>query len=251
MKSFALGLLLACTAPFVRAENVEVVLAAATDAELKPVLAQMTGVRVEKHALWTFWLGTLAGRKVGLARTEGDPLNAVAATTLAIRHYSPRLVVTFGSARAHDPALRAGDVVIGEKFAAFDGMESPVRPVGGGSDALTWTTLPHLLMTPGEKEVPAATFAADAGALTAARSLRVASGRVTPGVLGSANQVNREVDRVAWLRSHWGTSCEDAESAHIAGCAQLLGVPVVGWRIIGGAEGDAAALVRPFLEAWK
>ncbi len=37
-----------------------------------------------------------------LTRTEGDPLNAVAATTLAVRRYSPKLVVTYGTARAHD-----------------------------------------------------------------------------------------------------------------------------------------------------
>jgi adenosylhomocysteine nucleosidase len=249
MARFALVLVLLVTA--VRAERADVLLAGATDAELRPLLERLTGAHVEKQAAWTFWLGTLAGRKVVLTRTEGDPLNAVAATTLAIRRYGPRLIVTFGSARAHDPSLRAGDVVVSEKFVAFDGMESPFRPEGGGSDALAWTTLPHLLMTPGEKEVPAVTFPADAGALAVARSLRATSGRVVVGVLGSANQVNREADRIARLRAQWGTSCEDGESAHIAGCAQLLGVPVVGWRVIDGAEDDAAALVLPFLEAWK
>jgi adenosylhomocysteine nucleosidase len=69
--------------------------------------------------------------------------------------------------------------------------------------------------------------------------------------LGSAGQVNRESDRIGWIRAQWGTSCEDGESAHVAGCAQLLGVPVVGWRVIDGADGEAAALVVPFLEALK
>jgi len=251
MKGLRLWVLLVVVVPALRAGNVDVLLAAASDAELKPLLAQMTDARVEKRAAWTFWLGTLSGRKVVLTRTEGDPLNAVAATTLAIRRYSPRLVVTFGSARAHDSGLRAGDVVVGEQFAAFDGMESPVRPAGGGSDALKWEILPHLLMTAGEKEVTVKMFAADAGALKAARSLTAPRGRIVPGVLGSANQVNREADRIAWLRAQWGTSCEDGESADIAGCAQLLGVPVGGWRVIDGAEGEAAALVVPFLEAWK
>jgi adenosylhomocysteine nucleosidase len=244
-------LLLAFVAPVLRAEKADVLLAAASDAELKPLLARMPDAHMEKRAAWTFWLGTLAGRKIVLTRTEGDPLNAVAAAALAIRRYSPRLVVTFGPARAHDPALHAGDVVVSEKFAAFDGMVSPVAPPGGGSDALKWQPLPHLLMAPGEKEVPEMTFPADAAAAALVRSLRPAHGRMVPGVLGSANQVNREADRIAWLHTTWGTSCEDGESAHIAGCAQLLGVPVVGWRVIDGAEGDAAALVVPFLEAWK
>jgi adenosylhomocysteine nucleosidase len=250
MKRLRLFVLLLLVAPVLRAESSDVLLAA-NEAELKPLLARMTDARLEKRAAWSFWLGTLAGRKVVLARTEGDPLNAVAATTLALRRYSPRLVVTFGPARAHDPALRAGDLVVSEKFAAFDGMVSPVVPPGGGSDALKWEVLPHLLMTPGEKEVPAMTFAADTGALAAARSLRNSRGRVVSGVLGSAGQVNRESDRIGWIRAQWGTSCEDGESAHVAGCAQLLGVPVVGWRVIDGADGEAAALVVPFLEALK
>jgi len=75
------------------------------------------------------------------------------------------------------------------------------------------------------------------------KSLPAAHGKIIGGVLGSAHQVNREADRIAWLHKHWGTSCEDGESAHIAGCAQLLGVPVIGLRIIlaGDTPADPAA----------
>ena len=244
-------LLLALVVAVARAGSAEVLLAAADDGELQPVISRMTGVHAERQAAWRFWLGTLAGHSVVVARTEGDPLNAVAATTLGIRRYAPRLVVIFGRARAHDPALHPGDVVISRSFAAFDGMESPVAPAAGGSDSLKWSPLPHLLMTPGGRETPAPAVEADPGAMAAIARLPLAKGRIIAGVLGSANQVNREADRIAWLREHWGTSCEDGESAHVALCARLLAVPVVGWRVIDGASGEAAALVPPFLEAWK
>jgi len=233
-----------------RAETVDVLLVA-TEPELQPVLAKLSAVRTETHAAWKFWLGTLSGRKVVLTRTEGDPLNAVAATTLGIRHYSPRLVLTVGAARAHDPALRAGDVVVSEKFAAFDGLESPVVPLDGGSAPLTWSKLPHAMATVGEKETPALFFPADAAALATAGNLAAPRGRLRVGVLGSASQVNREADRIAWLHAEWGTSCEDGESAHIAGCAQLLGVSVLGIRVIDGTEGEAAGVALNFLEEWK
>jgi adenosylhomocysteine nucleosidase len=251
MKPAGLLFLLVLVWPVLRAENAEALLAAGSDAELKPLLAQMTGVRIERHAAWTFWLGQLGGRKVVLTRTDGDPLNAVAATTLALRHYSPRLVVTFGAARAHDPALHAGDIVVATRFAAFDGMVSPVTPLDGGSNALKWVALPHLLMVRGGRAEPVMNFAADATAAAMAREVAARQGHAIEGVLGSANQVNREADRVAFLRTQWGTSCEDGDSADVAGCAQLLGVPVVGWCVIDGADGAAAALVPPFLEAWK
>lgn len=225
------------------------VLLAATEAELQPLLAGLTDTRTEKLAAWQYWTGTLDGKTVVLTRTEGDPLNAVAATTLALRRYAPRLVVTFGPARAHDPALRPGDVVVSESFAAFDGMISPHRNLGAGSTPLAWYKLAHPLMTPGEKENRLERFPADGAALTAAQKLTAARGRLVTGVLGSANQVNREADRIEWLHAKWGTSCEDGESAHVAGCALLLGVPAIGVRVIDGTDGEAAALVRQLLQS--
>jgi len=244
-----LALIVLMVAGALRAD-VDVLLVAASDAELKPVLDRVGGLKTETEAAWTFWTGTIGRHAVALTRSEGDPLNAVVATTLAIRKFAPHLVVVFGGARAHDPALQSGDVVVSERFAAFDGMVSPVTPPGGGSDPTHWVALPHLLMAPGENPVPQMSFPADPKAAAIAGRLPVARGRVVAGVLGSANQVNREADRIAHLRALWGTSCEDFESAHVAGCARLLGVPAVGWRVIDGAPGEAAALVLPFLEAW-
>jgi adenosylhomocysteine nucleosidase len=233
-----------------RAAPVEVLLAA-TEAELQPLLAQLADARTEKQAAWQFWLGTLDGKAVVLTRTEGDPLNAVAATTLAIRRYAPKLVVTFGAARAHDPAIHPGDVAVSGSFAAFDGMISPHRDLGAGSTPLAWLKLAHPMMTAGEKETRLESFPSDRSALALAQKLTGARGRLVTGVLGSAHQVNREVDRVAWLHAKWGTSCEDAESAHIAGCAFLFGVPVIGLRVIDGTEGEAAPLVRQLLGGLK
>jgi adenosylhomocysteine nucleosidase len=243
---FALG-----SQTLIGASPVDFLLAAATDAELRPLIAKLQDSHTESRAAWQFWLGTLEGKQVVLTRTEGDPLNAVAATTLAIRRYSPKLVVTFGSARAHDPTLRAGDLVVSGKFAAFDGMYSAVTPLEGGSHPLSWERLPHLLATTGEKETPAYFFSADARALDVAKELTSRRGKVVVGVLGSAPQINREADRIAWIRSQWNTSSEDGESAHIAGCAQLLGVPVIGLRVIDGEDDEVAAVALNFLEAWK
>src|SRR5215216_4566209 len=100
---------IACAPHAFAAERVDVLLAAANDAELQPLLAKLQDSHQESKAAWQFWSGTLMGKQVVVTRTEGDPLNAVAATTLAIRRYAPKLIVTFGSARAHDPLLRAGD----------------------------------------------------------------------------------------------------------------------------------------------
>ncbi|MFI5336001.1 MAG: 5'-methylthioadenosine/S-adenosylhomocysteine nucleosidase [Opitutales bacterium] len=233
------------------AQPVDLLLLAADDATLQPLLARLEQPRTETRAAWSFWTGRLAGKQVVLARTEGDPLNAVAATTIAVHRHPPRLVVTFGRARAHDPALHPGDLVVSEQFAAFDGMVSWRREAGQGSTPAVWHVLPHLFLTPEGREKPMRWFPADTAALTVARALHNPDGRVVPGVLGSAFQDNLEADRVAWLRSQWHTSCEDHESAQIAGCALALGVPVVGLRIVDGTAEQAAALAAQFVEAWR
>jgi adenosylhomocysteine nucleosidase len=235
----------------VRAQPVDLLIEAADDAALQPLLQKLEQAQVETRAAWTFWHGTLAGKTVVLARSEGDPLNAVAATALAVRLHPPRLIIAYGSARAHDPALHAGDIVVSASFAAFDGMFSPHLGPGEGSRPAQWEKLPHLLMTPGEKETPAESFPADAAALSLAMTLTPTHGHVVRGVIGSANQVNREADRVAWIHTLWHTSTEDGESAHIAGCAALLGVPVIGLRVVDGPATDAADFALRLVEAWR
>lgn len=249
MKRLLLPLLLLAAATL-RAET-DVLVAAATDAELQPLVARLGSPHAETRATWQFWTGTLAGKKVVLTRTEGDPLNAVAATTLALRHYAPKLVVTIGAARAHDPALKPGDVVVSKTFVAFDGLVSQPHGLGEGVHPLTWEQLPHAPMTPGEKEHYQTDFPADPAALAVALKLTPARGRVIAGALGSAPQVNREADRIAWLHKVWKTDCEDTESAHIAGCALLFSTPVIGLRIIDGTPAETPALTAQFLEALK
>lgn len=237
--------------PTLRAASFDLLLAGATDAELQPLISRLGNPVTEKHGAWQFWTGTLGSRQVVITRTEGDPLNAVAATTLAIRHYAPRLVVTFGSARAHDSALQPGDVVVSGKFVAFDGIISEPLPLGAGAASLTWQRLPHAPMTPGEKEQYQDDFPADPSALAVAQKLKPARGKLVTGALGSAHQVNREADRLAYLHQQWHTSSEDTESAHIAGCALLLRTPVIGLRVIEGTPAESAALAAQFVEAWK
>lgn len=234
-----------------RGASVDVLLVAPDDASLRPVLQHMSDLQIETRAAWTFWRGQCGTKTLALTRSEGDPLNAVAATTLGIRLHAPRLIVVFGPARAHDPALQPGDLVVSERFAAFDGIISPITALGAGSDALRWMKRPHPMMTAGERETPTEFFPADAAAVAIARTLQPARGRLVVGVLGSAHQINREADRVAWLREQWRTSTEDGESAHVAGVGVLLGVPVFGVRVIDHAGTEAAEWVLRFLEAWK
>ena len=95
------------------------------------------------------------------------------------------------------------------------------------------------------------TFPADPAARDLALAVPAPHGRVLRGILGSANQINREPDRIAFLREQWHTSTEDGESAHVAGCAALLAVPIVGARVVDGTPAEAADFATRFIAAWK
>jgi adenosylhomocysteine nucleosidase len=194
---------LAFACPVSAREKTDVLLAAAGEAELAPVLAKLAEAREERVAAWTFWTGSLGGKKVVVTRTEGDPLNAVAATTLALRRFEPALVLTFGVARPHDPTLKPLDVVVSERFAAFDGFISNRRELGAGAAMTEWRKLSHAPIA-GEVETYTETFPANDAAKAAALSLTNPGGRVLSGVLGSAHQINRAADRMAWLRQARG-----------------------------------------------
>ena len=106
-------------------------------------------------------------------------------------------------------------------------------------------------MTAGEGETSLDSFPADSAAANRATELTLPQTRVLKGVLGSAHQINREADRIAYLRSQWKTDTEDMESAHVAMCAYLLSTPVVGFRVVNGTPETAAAFTLKFVEAWK
>ena len=86
-----LGVLATASTQVWGAKPVDVMLVAADEAALVSVLDHLKNAQVETHAAWTLWTGTIDGKQAVVTRSEGDPLNAVAATTLVLRNYQPRL----------------------------------------------------------------------------------------------------------------------------------------------------------------
>ena len=129
MKSPALLALLFFAAGVSHAEPVDVLLAAANDAELQPLIRQLESPHTETRAAWQFWTGTLA-RQTGRAHPHGGR----PAQRRGRHHpgHSPLRARSSSSPSArrapHDPALQPGDLVVSEKFAAFDG-----RPLAGAA----------------------------------------------------------------------------------------------------------------------
>ncbi len=80
----------------------------AMDVEVETLVAALKEKQELTVGAWTYWQGTLSGYPVVISRTEVGLANAAAATTLAMEHFRPRLVINQGTAGGHDPALHRG-----------------------------------------------------------------------------------------------------------------------------------------------
>jgi adenosylhomocysteine nucleosidase len=216
----------------------DIVIQGAMDSELQPLLAALEDREQIQIAAWTFWRGRLGGLRVVVSRTEGGPINAAAATTLAIVNFRPRFIINQGTAGANDPELKLFDIVVGEATVDYGAFRSSRAEAGAGIDQARWTPAPHRLRLvvfknfPGDGEMIAVTLATP-----------YSRGRLVKGIIGSAFEFNKELDRLSWVRKTYGAISEDMESAFAAGVAMGFGTRFVAIRIISDSPYNAPDVV--------
>lgn len=219
-----------------KAEAVDVVVQGALDWELQPLLAALTDKQQIQLAAWTFWRGRIGAKTVVVSRTEVGPINAVAATTLAIEHFHPKLIINQGTAGANDPTLKVYDIVVGAETVDYGAFRSAHADQGAGISQDRWLPLTHKLRLDGKERIEFKRFAGDEAAMQTALATPYARGRLSKGVVGAAFEYNRELDRLLWVRKTYGTDSEDMESAFAAGTAVGFKVPFLAIRIISDSE---------------
>jgi adenosylhomocysteine nucleosidase len=215
---------------------VDIVAQGALDSELQPLLAALEGKEQIQIAAWTFWRGRIGAKRVVVSRTEVGPINAVAATTLAIVNFKPKLIINQGMAGANDPELKVFDIVVGEATVDYGAFRSSHADAGQGVDMSRWTPIPHRLRIDGKERKTYTRFAGDGEAMSAALETPYKRGRVTKGVIGSAFEFNKEIDRLTWVRKTLGLSSEDMESAFSAGAAEGFKTRFLAIRVISDSE---------------
>jgi adenosylhomocysteine nucleosidase len=209
---------------------------AAVDSELQPVLAALEGGKRIHIGAWTFWRGKIGRKSVVVSRTQVGPVNAVAATVLGIEHYQPAAILNYGTAGAHRPDLQLWDVILGEKTTDYSAYKTQHGDAGSGvrlerrmPDSYALTIRPNVVTR-------FVSFPGNERLIAAALKIRNPRGRVLRGNLGSAHQFNREIDMLTWLNKTFGTDSEDMESAYAHGAAIAFGTPFLGIRMISDSE---------------
>jgi adenosylhomocysteine nucleosidase len=215
---------------------VDIVVQGAIDAEVDPLVASLSGARLIQIGAWTFWRGRVGSRDVVVSRTEVGPINAVAATTLAILTFHPKLIINQGTAGATVPDLRVLDIVVGEATVDYGGFRTRHTDAGGGSDQKSWTRMAHRLRFEGDERITLPVFPGDPDVMAVVLRQPYERGRLVKGIIGSAFQFNQEVDRLTWIHDTYDAVSEDMESAFAAGAALGLNTPFLAVRIISDSD---------------
>ena len=229
-------------APFTHASNpasAPILIQGAMDVEVDTMVAALQEKQALTIGAWTFWQGTLAGYPVVISRTEVGLANAAAATTLAIERFKPRLIINQGTSGGHDPALHRGDIVIATKSFNMGAYRTDFTPADQGIDPRKWHNFEVTMrLRDNGKLVEHTSFAGDPELVgrTLGMADRYQHGRVVAGIIGTADEWNRQVARINWLHQTYNTAAEEMETASAALVAEAYKVPFVGIRVLSNTD---------------
>ncbi|MBE3580437.1 MAG: MTA/SAH nucleosidase [Thermoanaerobacteraceae bacterium] len=209
----------------------------AMDLEIQELVKALDNPKEITFGSWTFWQGTIDNLPVVVSRTEVGITNAAAATLLAIEKFHPWAIINQGTSGGHDPSLHRFDIVLGEKAINYGKFKSNHRDYGQGTNPLEWIPEDVTLSLDG-KRISFHGFEGDQELLKIAESVASSYqyGRVVRGVIGTADEWNRELDRIKWAHERLGTSVEEMETASAAQVARAYNIPFLGIRILSNSE---------------
>ncbi len=249
-----LGVLLFFTCSFTSAAEFKSVAVTSVSAPQAPIMIQgpmpieaeyfaslLTDVKIEYSGNATFYIGKLNGYPVVVAKTGKGLENTAAATAIGIERYRPIAIINQGTSGGHDPALQVGDIVLGKRAVNGNNFKTPHKDKGQGSDALSWIPMDIMASEGSAGEGDSAKdaekirfYLGNPDLLAAAHAVasQYARGKVVEGTISSGNFWNNELDRIAWLHDHFGTSAEEMETASAAQIAHAYNVPFLGIRVL-------------------
>ncbi|MEJ5369635.1 MAG: 5'-methylthioadenosine/S-adenosylhomocysteine nucleosidase [Bryobacteraceae bacterium] len=217
----------------------------AVDGELGPLLEALgRGARERQIGGWSFWAGRIGRQEVIVSRTGVGPINAAAATAVAVREFRPWAVINQGTAGGHNRKLKLWDIVLGEKTTDYAAHEAPHGDAGAGVDTKAWKPKPHVIRGVDGEPRTYASFPGDPELLGIAERVKNPRGRVLRGNIGSAFQYNRQLDHIDWLHRTYGTDTEDMESAYAHGVCVGLGVRFLAVRMVSDTEWEHPTFER-------
>ncbi|PKF49929.1 5'-methylthioadenosine/S-adenosylhomocysteine nucleosidase [Enterovibrio nigricans] len=211
----------------------------AMDIETNVLINALDNAKERQRGSWTFWEGDIKGHPVVISRTEIGLANAAASTTLGIELFNPKFIINQGTAGGHDPELYRGDIVVGARSFNMGAYKVEYTEKGKGIHPEQWKNFDVVMRLRKDGElVDYSHYDADDALLAHTLSYADAykHGNVVSGVIGTADEWNREVDRINWFHESLGTSVEEMETSAAALVAEAYDVPFVSIRVLSNTD---------------
>ncbi|MEO6003028.1 MAG: 5'-methylthioadenosine/S-adenosylhomocysteine nucleosidase [Opitutus sp.] len=220
------------------AEPVDVLVQGAEKLEVQELVATL-GPSAEKVTIgpFSFWLGRIGPHRVAISLTGQSLINCTTSTVLGIEEFQPKLIINQGTSGAQAPFLALHDIIVGTRAVDYGMFSTPVRAAGEMSAPLEWKPSSQRLRNKVSGELVAFPrgFVGDPEAIAIALRTRNPMGRVFRGVIGSAHEINLELDRVKWSHVTFAMDVEEMESAHVAAIAFAYGIRCIAFRVVSDA----------------
>ncbi|MCL2396671.1 MAG: 5'-methylthioadenosine/adenosylhomocysteine nucleosidase [Defluviitaleaceae bacterium] len=207
----------------------------AMDVEIEGIVAKMTEITTTNAAGMAFHQGSLAGRRVVVAKCRVGKVNAAMCAQAMVDKFAVAAVINLGVAGAVYDGLNIGDVVVSKNLAQHDfDVTFADRPPGFIPELGVYFVADEKLAT---------------AAFDACHEVFLGSGnRAHMGTIATGDQFI--ADRAAKDRiwEHFEAYCVEMEGAAIAQVCQLNNIPFVVIRAISDkADGSAHADFSEFV----
>ena len=212
-----------------------IVIEGAMNTETEVLIRALKNPVVYREMNYMFVAGTYKDYPVVVVRTEIGMANAAASTALAIKKFNPCAVINQGTAGGHDPALKIGDIIIGEFSFDSTAFRSAYSAAGAGIDLTKQENIGTYAYDDTSDKFKAYTeYRASRPLLNTA--FKVADEHeefnAVAGVIGTSNGWLECVDYINFLHDKYGSSCEEMETNVAAQVCQNAGVPFIGIRVL-------------------
>jgi len=182
-----------------------------------------------------FYSGLIGNKAVIVCRCLIGTVYSSAAVMLGIERFSPRAVITCGTAGAHNPELHRGDIVLGENMINAGRYNTPHKEKNTGSSSLFWEFPKEECFEIGGY-VNTYSVHSDEQLIRSAETTEYDGGRIIRGTVITSDAWNRELDRILFFNSQLGSDCEDMESFAVAKLCEQFKIPCISIRIISNSE---------------
>ena len=222
------------------ADERPILIQGAMPSETDYMISKLTDAKEINIMQYKYVSGKFADYPVIISLTGSGSVNIVVSTLKAIEEFNPVIIINQGTAGAHDPKLHTFDIVLGSDFMNTSRWQSLQKSAGEGADYrdIIYKGASYFNYVGDDERSEEIFLQSDENLLNIAHEVisTYKQGKISDGVIATSDSWERRIDRIKYLHSTYGTSCEDMETEPSSQVASMFKIPFLGVRVISNSS---------------